>query len=209
MRLNRPLDKVFSSEIKVRALRIFSQNQGELSGRQIAAMAGVTPKTAHEILQDLLVERILVMRIVGKTHLFRLEEEQVLVKDVLRPLFAAENILRQRLFDNIRIAVKRSKFKDNIISIAVFGSVHEKTERPTSDVDLLVIIKAAKFKVKVEGFFSDLDEKMSGQWGNLLSPYVNTLAEFKNKAKQKTGAISEILKSYQLIYGERLEKLLR
>ncbi len=209
MRLNRPLDKVLNNEIKVRALRIFSQNQGEMSGRQIAALAGVTPKTAHEILQDLLVEGILVMRVVGKTHLFRLAEERVVVKDVLRPLFAAENILSERLFDIIRTTVKRSKMKNDIISIAVFGSVHAKTENSTSDVDLLVIVKTAEFKSKAETLFSELDQKVSSQWGHLISPYVNTLAELKSKAKKQSGAIPEILKSYQLIYGERLEKLLR
>ncbi len=209
MRLNRPLDKIFTSEIKVRALRIFSQNKGELSGRQIAVMTGVTPKTAHEILQDLLDEGVLVMRVVGKTHLFRLNEEQIVVKDVLKPLFAAENILSERLFDIIRIAVKKSELKDDIISIAVFGSMHTKTEHPTSDVDLLVIVKTAELKFRAEALFAEIDEKMSSQWGNLIAPYVNTLAEFKTKAKKKTGAIPEILKAYQLIYGERLEKLLR
>lgn len=209
MRFSRPLDKVLNSEIKIQALRIFSRSRGEMSGRQIARMIGVTPKTAHEILQDLLREGVLTMRAVGKTHLFRLNEEQVVVKDVLRPLFAAENTLSERLFDIIRTAVKKSEFKDGIISIAVFGSVHAKTERPTSDVDLLVIVKTAKFKSGAEAIFSDIDQKISSQWGNLISPYVNTLAEFKAKAKRKTGAIPGILKSYQLIYGDRLEKLLR
>ncbi len=58
MRLNRSLDKVLNNEIRVRALCIFSQHQGEMSGRQMAAMVGVTPKTAHEILQDLLCEGV-------------------------------------------------------------------------------------------------------------------------------------------------------
>ena len=209
MRINRPLDKVLNNEIKIQALRIFSQGRGEMSGRQIARMTGVTPKTAHEILQGLLREGVLAMRVVGKTHLFRLNEEQVVVKDVLRPLFAAENTLSERLFDIIRTAVKRSEFKDDIVSIAVFGSVHAKTEGPTSDVDLLVIVKTAKFKPRVEALFSDIDQKISSQWGNLISPYINTLAEFKSRAKKKIGVLPNILKSYQLIYGDRLEKILR
>jgi len=209
MRFNRPLDKILNNEIKVQALRILSQNQGEMSGRQIARMIGVTPKTAHEILQALLREGVLTMWAVGKTHLFRLNEGQAVVKDVLKPLFAAENILSERLFDIIRTAVKRSKLKNDIISIAVFGSVHAKTERPTSDVDLLVIVKTAEFKPMAEALFSDIDQKISSQWGNLISPYVNTLAEFKSKVRKKTGAVPDILKAYQLIYGDRLEKLLR
>ena len=101
MRLDRPLDKILNSGITTRVLRIFCQNQGEMNGRQIARMAGVTPKTAHEILQDLLGEGVLTMRAIGKTYLFCLSEGRLVVKDVLRPLFAAENALRGRFFDII------------------------------------------------------------------------------------------------------------
>ncbi|MBI3618115.1 MAG: nucleotidyltransferase domain-containing protein [Candidatus Omnitrophica bacterium] len=209
MRLNRPLDKILNSEIKTRILRIFSQNQGEMSGRQIARMAGVTPKTAHEILQDLLGEGVLVMRSIGKTYLFCLNEDRLVVKDVLRPLFAAENALRKRLFDIIRTTVDRSDLKDEIISVAVFGSIHAGTERPTSDVDLLVIVKNAASKRKAEALFSEIDRQASSQWGNLVSPYINGLIEFKTSARKRTGPVPGILKSYQLIYGDRLEKILR
>ena len=209
MRLNRPLDKILNSEIKTRILRIFCQNQGEMSGRQIARMAGVTPKTAHEILQDLLGEGVLAMRTIGKTYLFCLNEDRLVVKDVLKPLFAVENALRERLFGIIRTTVDQSKLKDEIISVAVFGSIHARTERPTSDVDLLVIVKNAAAKRKTEALFSQIDRQVSSQWGNLVSPYINGLAEFKINARKKTGPVPGILKSYQLIYGDRLEKILR
>ena len=209
MRLNRPLDKILNSEIKTRILRIFCQNQGEMSGRQIARMAGVTPKTAHEILQDLLGEGVLAMRTIGKTYLFCLNEDRLVVKDVLKPLFAVENALRERLFGIIRTTVDQSKLKDEIISVAVFGSIHARTERPTSDVDLLVIVKNAAAKRKTEALFSQIDRQVSSQWRNLVSPYINGLAEFKINARKKTGPVPGILKSYQLIYGDRLEKILR
>jgi predicted nucleotidyltransferase len=209
MRLNNPLDKILNSEVKVRALRIFCRTGGELSGRQMAKMAGVTPKTAHEILQDLLREGVLVMRAVGKTHLFRLNEERAMVSDVLKPLFSFENALSERLFDNIRLAIKKSALKDDIVSVALFGSVHAKSERPTSDVDLFVVVKTSDLKKKIETLFSEIDQGLSTSWGNLISPYINSLAEFKANAKKKTGLVPQILKSYQLIYGDRLEKLLR
>jgi predicted nucleotidyltransferase len=209
MRLNKPLDKILNNEVKVRALRIFCQTSGEVSGRQMAKMAGVTPKTAHEILQDLLLEGVLVMRAVGKTHLFRLNEERVVVSEVLKPLFSFETALSERLFDNIRKSIKKSALKDDIVSVALFGSVHAKAERPTSDVDLLVIVKTSDLKKQTETLFADIDQKLSSPWGNLISPYINSIAEFKANAKKKTGPVSQILKSYQLIYGDRLEKLLR
>ena len=209
MRLNKPLDKILNNEVKIKALRILCQNPVEMSGRQMAKMAGVTPKTAHEILQDLLREGVLIMRAVGKTHLFRLNEERSIVHEILKPLFLREKTLSGRLFDTIRGAIKKSAFKDDILSVALFGSVHTKTERATSDVDLFVIVKTSKLKRKTEKLFSDIDERLSSQWGNLISPYINTVVEFKANAKKNTGPVPHILKSYQLIYGDRLEKLLR
>ena len=209
MRLNKPLDKILNNEVKVRTLRILCQNTGEMNGRQIARMIGVTPKTAHEILQDLLREGVLLMRPVGKTYLFRLNEERAIVYEVLKPLFLFEKTLSERLFDIIRAAIKKSTLKGNILSVALFGSIHAKTEGPTSDIDLLVVVKTSELKKKTEELFSGIDQQLSSQWGNLVSPYINSLAEFKSNAKKKTGVIPNILKSYQLIYGDRLEKLLR
>lgn len=209
MRLNNPLDKILNNEIKVRALRIFCRTGGELSGRQMAKMAGVTPKTAHEILQDLLREGALAMRVVGNTYLFRLNEDRAIVLEALKPLFASENALGERLFDAIRGAIKKSTLKGDILSVALFGSVHAKSERSTSDVDLFVIVKTSDLKKKVETLFSEIDQRLSSPWGNLISPYINSIAEFKANAKKKTGPVPNILKSYQLIYGDRLEKILR
>ena len=116
-----------------------------MSGRQMAKMVGVTPKTAHEILQDLLREGVLIMRAVGRTHLFRLNEERSIGHEVLKPLFLLEATLSERLFDGIRAAIKKSPMKDDILSVALFGSVHAKTERATSDVDIFVIVRTAEF----------------------------------------------------------------
>ena len=72
-----------------------------------------------------------------------------------------------------------------------------------------VIVKTVEFEKKAETLFSDIDQQLSSQWGNLISPYINSVTEFKANAKKRTGPVPHILKSYQLIYGDRLEKLLR
>ena len=208
MRLTHPLDKILSSAIKVRILRIFCRVGIELSGRQTAKMAGATPKTAHEALQGLMREGLILMKVVGKTHLFRLNEGQVM-SSVLKGLFAEEEKLKGWLLKAIVASVKRSSLKSDILCIALFGSIYEKTEGPSSDVDLLVVVKTGEDKKKVEDLFFQIDERISSRWGNPIAPYVNSLSEFRNKAKKSTGVVSNILKSYQLIYGDRLEKLLR
>ena len=77
-----------------------------------------------------------------------------------------------------------------------------------SDIDLVVVVENVKIKPIAERLFRKVDEKVSKQFGNTLSPYVNTRSEFKAKHKKGLGVIKNILKTYTLIYGERLEKLL-
>ncbi len=209
MRLNNPLDKILNSEVKVRALRIFCRTGGEFHGRQIAKMTSVTPKTAHEVLQSFLREGLLLMRAAGKTHFFRLNENLVIVNDVLRGLFVAEEALKEKLTKHIVGSIARSSLKNSVLSIAVFGSIHEKREQPGSDADLLVVVKTAQDKKRVEELIFQMDERVSAKWGIPVAPYINTVSEFRAKAKKKTGAVPNILKSYQLVYGARLEKLLR
>lgn len=209
MRLDRPLDKILGSEVKTRFLRILCQTAAEINGRQMAKIAGVTPKTAHETLQGLLQEGIVLMRAAGKTHLFRLNEDRALVYKVLKPLFALEQGLSENLFETIHGIIKKSPLKNDILSVALFGSVHRKTEKAGSDVDLFVVVKTAHLKKKVEDLFFNIDQSLARKWGNLISPYINSLVEFKANAGKTTGPVPHILQSYQLIYGDRLEKLLR
>lgn len=208
MQLTHPLDNILNNEAKVRALRILCDAHGELSGRQIAKTAKVTPKTAHVILQGFIKEGLLSMRVVGKTYLFRLNENKK-ISGLLKDLFAEEAALSGQLLEEIVKSLKHSSLKDVILSVVLFGSIYVKTEGPSSDIDLLVIVKTAEDKKKVEDFFFQIDESISSKWGNPIAPYVNSLLEFRSKAKKKEGVIQDILKSHQLIYGDRLEKLLR
>ena len=209
MRINSPLNKILSSEVKIRALRVFCRMDTDISGRQMAKKIGVTPKTAHETLQDLLKEDVLTMRPAGKAYLFSLNGDRPVVKDVLKPLFAAENALIECLSDNISRGIRKSLLKGDILSVALFGSVQTKTERAASDVDLMVVVRTAAVKKKVEDLFFDIDQQLASSWGNLISPYVLSLTEFKSKANKKIAIIQNVLRSYRLIYGVRLERLLR
>src|SRR5438552_542893 len=108
MRLTQPLDNILNSEAKIRILRVLCKTKQDLSGRQIAKAIGVSPKTAHEVLQRLLKEGLLLMRRTGNTHLFRLDENREIVKGMLRPLFVEEEDLKDRLLKTIVESVKKS-----------------------------------------------------------------------------------------------------
>ncbi len=69
-------------------------------------------------------------------------------------------------------------------------------------------MKNAKAKAAVERLFEEIDRRISEEFGNTVSPYVNTRAEFKAKRKNGLAVVKNILKSHKLIYGEKLDNLL-
>jgi predicted nucleotidyltransferase len=97
---------------------------------------------------------------------------------------------------------------NNIVSIAVFGSIKKGKERPTSDIDLLVLVRNSEDKRKVEENFGTVNEKVIGKFGNTISTYIQTTEEFKTKYKKGLALVKNIFKSHKLLFGKPLEDLL-
>lgn len=148
------------------------------------------------------------MHNMGKTHVYSLKEDSFLVSNLLKPLFTKEDKILDTIIGLIKRKISGFKVKKDIASVAIFGSVNIRQDRPTSDIDLVVIVENTKAKPAIERLFGELDERISREFGNTLSPYINTLTEFKVKHKKGLAIIKNILKSHNLIYGERLESLL-
>jgi predicted nucleotidyltransferase len=73
---------------------------------------------------------------------------------------------------------------------------------PASDIDLAVIAKEERSKSKIEALFQAIDAKVSREFGNTISVYLNTESEFKAKQSKGLAVIKNILKDYKLIYGK-------
>jgi predicted nucleotidyltransferase/biotin operon repressor len=208
VKIHIPLDKILDSEPKVRILRFLFKTNAEWNGRQIAKEAGISPATAHKALQGLNKEGVLVLRNVGKTHIYALDNESFVVSKMLKPLFVSENKVLDYIFGIIRHRVIRSKIKKNIISIALFGSVSAHKDHPASDVDLIVIINDSKNKAQAEILFEEIDKRVSREFGNAVSAYINNKKEFKENYKKNLPVTLNIAKTHKLVYGLPLEKLL-
>ena len=176
--------------------------------RRIAREIGITSAAAHAALRALRREDVLELRNMGKTHIYSLKENSFLVSSLLKPLFAKEDKILDTIIDMIKRKILSSKAKKEIVSVALFGSVSIRRENPASDIDIAVIVENAKAKAAIERLFEEVDINVSKEFGNAISIYVNTRAEFKVKYKKGLAVIKNILKSNNLIYGERLESLL-
>jgi len=208
MKITKPLDNILDTYVKTRILRFLCRTGAEWNGRQIAKEIGVSPKAAHETLSILHKEKVLLLHNTGRTHVYSLNENNFLVSKLLKPLFLKEDNILGDIIKVIKRKVSASKARKGIVSVAIFGSVSSHKDHPSSDIDIAVIVKNRDTKAAAERLFEDIDAKISKEFGNVISSYVNTKPEFKAKYKKGLAVIKNILKSHKLIYGERLESSL-
>lgn len=207
MRIHNPLDKILNNELKVKILRFLCKTEAEWSGRRIAEEIKASPAACHKALRELNNERMVLLKSMGKSYLYRLNKENFIVSELLKPLYEKENKIPDRVFKLILGNIS-SFVKKDIVSIAVFGSLKEEKERATSDIDLLVLVKKAQNREEVERGFEKVNGEIIKRLGNTISTYLQTVNEFKLKYKRGSALIKNILKSHKLLFGTSLEELL-
>jgi predicted nucleotidyltransferase len=167
-----------------------------------------TAVATHKALKELADEGILIRKNAGRLHLYSIKQQAWITERMLKPLFKEEDSLEKNLIELIQSGIKSSKLKDEILSVAVFGSVYSGQEGPSSDIDLMVVIKDGHYKKQVEDLIFTIDKETLPKVGLTLEPHVNSLSEFKNKYNDKMPLIKNVLKANKVYYGQNLEVLI-
>ena len=207
MRIHQPLNKILNNETKVKVLRFLYSNDIEWSGRRIAREIQISPATCHKALQELYSEGILLLHNVGKTYLYQFNHENYVAKELLHPLFKKEERLLKVISRLLRDEFSE-KVKERIVSIALFGSVEKREDRPDSDIDLLVLVARAKDKERIEKAFDNFNEKTLRLFGKIVSPYIESVSGFRRKYRQGLPVVEEIVQSHKLISGKSLREVI-
>ena len=84
--------------------------------------------------------------------------------------------------------------------IILFGSVSKRTEEPNSDIDLFILVKNQKHKDEMDPYIEKLALLCLDRYGNVLSPYVLTEKDLKQKKNLKL--IRDIQSGIQLYFPE-------
>jgi len=206
MKFFRPLDKILNQTAKVKILRFFIKTGAEWTGRQISKEIGTSPVTCHKALRQLYNDGLLLFRGVGVGHLYKLNDENYLVKNAVKPLFEQEGRCYRRLKE-ILLKHLGKLAPHKLISAVVFGSVAKKKERAKSDIDILLLVKKEGDKDIVEKEMELAGAEIIKEFGNALSPYIQTVNEFKSKKIKDVPVIKEIMKNNFVIAGKPLGDL--
>ena len=99
MTLDKSLDSILTTGSKTKIIRLFvSRKDGfRASGRQIATLVNISAPAAHTALKELYNLDILKRDIIGRQHIYSLDNNSKMVKEILRPMFQKENSLKREI----------------------------------------------------------------------------------------------------------------
>jgi len=208
VRFEQPFNTIFDNPAKIRILRFFCRKGGIWSGNRIASEVGINSMTAHRALRELRQATLLNVRKIGNSFAYSLRDQHFLVRQILRPLFDQEAKLQDRLSELLSGTLQGAG-KAKVITVAIYGSVARGKERPTSDIDLLVLVESEQAKRQIQNAMDRFCEKAMEEFGNVPTPYVNTLAEARRKIQREVPVFQNILKEHRVIWGKPLKEALR
>ena len=199
-----PVDDILSSPSKLAILRVFVSREGfKGTGREIAKLSGYSAPSTHESLKDLHARDVLSLDIIGNQHVYSLNEENRIVRKVIRPMFRAEGGFREEVRDFLLDEMRKARVKGAVASLILYGSVQKGAAGKGSDVDVAVIVSRAADVKRVEDVFvSGTAARFKAYFGAQLDPYIKSSAEFRARLKRNQPPVSTLMRSYSVLYGE-------
>lgn len=198
------INEIIDSPLKLAILRVLASRRGfKATGRKIAKLSGYSVPSTHESLKNLHSRNILNFEIIGKQHIYTLNEEDRIVKKIIRPMFEVESGFKEEIRDFLLDEIKRAGIKQTIVSLILYGSAQKGTADQGSDIDIAVIVASLGDVHRVSDIFiSTITGKFKAYFGVHLDFYVKTAAEFRDRLKKNRPPVSTLIKSYSVLYGK-------
>lgn len=201
--LSRILDDILGPHSKISVLRVLFV-QDELSGREVARRAGLSPRAASQALAGLVRAGVLRRRAVGAAHSFSVDRRRHLVRAVLGKLFAEE----EGLPGAIGREITRMLGPRGCSCVAIFGSYARGQGTPQSDLDVLVLLKDAHRVPRVKALLQERGESLQDRFGLHLSPYVLGAAEFTDRFEKGDKLARSLVREARVVAGKPLAEVL-
>ena len=144
------------------------------------------------------------MRKVGRSILYSLNKQHILVRKFLSPLFQKEN----DLFSSITKTILSPISDQKPISMLLFGSqVNRGEARPDSDFDILCIIPDETNLKKFKQDISQSEFQIENEYGNRLSLLILKKREFLKRSAKKDSLIFNIERQHIVLFGKKLREI--
>jgi predicted nucleotidyltransferase len=203
MQFNNILDKIFAQPTGIKVLRFMVLNKPSMTGRELARFCRISHMQAYRVLGQYEAQGILVRRSAGNSYIYSLNEKNVIVNKFLRRMFEPEKTLLPDLLNEFL-----REILPYALSITLFGSAAEGTERPDSDVDILILLKEESGIRQVKNKLEDIEIGFFEKTGNRLAPIILTPNEFKNKIGGNKSLFNKIMEG-KTLFGKELRRAIK
>jgi predicted nucleotidyltransferase len=161
------LEALFGGPGRTAVLRLLATQTSELTGRQVAELAGVSQPGTARILNHLAGFGVVQRRRAGQAILHQLDRDNLLVQTVVLPALAAEAHLIEDLKSELRVA-----FGSLAMSVVLFGSVARGESGPGSDIDVLVVTVGQPEALEAMRVADEVGQRFFRRYGMPLSVIV-------------------------------------
>ncbi len=198
------IDEIVDSPSKVGILRVLASGKGfKATGSEIARQAGFSVPATHESLKELHAHNVLTLEIMGKQHIYALNEEDRIVQKMIRPMFQVEAGYKGEIRSFIKEQMLCAGILKGITSVILYGSSQNGKAVLGSDVDIAVIVtKAGDVQRVSDAFISVIGMRFKSYFGVQLDTYIKSAAEFKERLKNNQPPVKNLMKSYAVLYGK-------
>lgn len=205
-----PLDDALGTRSKVRVLRVLLDRDGGLSGRAVGRQAGVSSRAALQALEDLCELGVVRRETSPAQHQFSINRRHVLVKNGLEGLFAAERRGVDRAFDRLQASCARLSQNSEVRIRAawLFGSAIRGEDRPSSDLDLLLVTEGTAATNQLREELLEVREEFALEHGLALSPVVLTLDRLKEMDAEGASLARAVREDARRVFGSSVTEVL-
>jgi predicted nucleotidyltransferase len=203
MRTKHLLEDLLGQKSKVTILRVLYRGT-ELTGREIARKADLSPRSAQQSLQELYTTGIVHKKAVGASYLFSLNRTHYLVENILSPLFESEQGIIAAMIKELRKTLPNK----GIVSIIMFGSVVRGESKHGSDLDVMILLEDSLDVKRITAGIQDKGREFLAKFGMMFSPYVISHHDFISRFDKKDKLIQNVIKEGRVIFGKYFEEIL-
>lgn len=187
MRYHEPLNDILGNRVQVKLLRVLVRTKASFTGRELARLIGHSQNQTSLALRELERNGLVVWQSAGRSHLYSIDTDNILVIDFLEAGFRLEDSLLDRL-----TSVFVDEIGKDLASLVLFGSVAREEEKPNSDIDLIVVVSDKADLDLVEDRVAEASIKVARRFGNQAMPIVVKKSEYDKKIKSRSRFWKEV-----------------
>jgi len=181
MVLNRTIESAVSTDAKVKVLNLLLKRGFSATGREMGRLCGISQTMAIKILKEFENMKIARSMSAGKSVLWSGDESSFAYEKAQKLLEYRNDFVP---FEHLKKMLKKEFNLPWIIKAVIFGSVAEKKEKYSSDIDVFLCLTSNIYRKKAEEICNELSIKCLKLYGNPLRAYILTEHEMDSPANR-------------------------